>query len=556
MASNTIFTARRVITMNPGFPFADAVAVRDGRVVGVGTVDELTRFGDHTIDDRFADKVILPGFIEAHTHVMAGGMWQFPYVGYFDRADPDGKVWGGSRSIDEVIDHLVEIESEMTDPTEPMVAWGLDPIYMPDERLVARHLDRVSEERPIFVYHASGHLATVNSAMMRRCEINEHTPTPGVMKDEAGRPNGELQEPAAMGLATIAIGKLGTAIGSDQAKWGYANEARNTGQTLVADLGTTPIHLDEQIAAWEAVVGDPEYPVRVLLAGSSMFGGEQDPAKLAAAAIARHAANEHDKLRFGIIKLVLDGSIQGFTARIGWPYYFDPPAGSPENGLWLLPPDAVADIVTTHHAAGLTVHCHCNGDQAAQVFIDAVETALERHPRWNHRHTVQHSQLTTTAQYRKMADLGMCANIFSNHLYYWGDQHRDVTVGPERAARMNACATALREGVSFSIHSDSPITPMGHLHTAWCAVNRLTATGEVLGPDERISVMDALGAITIGAAYQLNLDHEMGSIESGKLADFAILDDDPLEVDPVHLKDIGVWGTVLGGVAHQAATRS
>ena len=121
---------------------------------------------------------------------------------------------------------------------------------------------------------------------------------------------------------------------------------------------------------------------------------------------------------------------------------------------------------------------------------------------------------------------------------------------------MNACATALREGVSFSIHSDSPITPMGHLHTAWCAVNRLTATGEVLGPDERISVMDALGAITIGAAYQLNLDHEMGSIESGKLADFAILDDDPLEVDPVHLKDIGVWGTVLGGVAHQAATRS
>lgn len=556
MTSTTIYRARRVITMNPGFPFADAVAVRDGRVVGVGTVDELARFGDHTVDDRFADKVILPGFIEAHTHVMAGGLWQFPYVGYFDRADPDGKVWVGSRSIDDVIDHLVEIESEMDDPTEPMIAWGLDPIYMPDERLVATHLDRVSEERPIFVFHASGHLATVNSAMMRRCEISEQTPTPGVIKDESGRPNGELQEPAAMALATIALGKLMTAIGSDQAKWGYANEARNTGQTLVADLGTTPIHLDEQIAAWHAVVDDPAYPARVLLAGSPMFGGEQDPAKLAAAAIARREANEHDKLRFGIIKLILDGSIQGFTARIGWPYYFDPPAGSPENGLWLLPPDAVADIVTTHHAAGLTVHCHCNGDQAAQVFIDAVETALERHPRWNHRHTVQHSQLTTTAQYRKMAELGMCANIFSNHIYYWGDQHRDVTVGPERAARMDACATALREGVSFSIHSDSPITPMGHLHTAWCAVNRLTVSGEVLGPDERIGVMDALAAITIGAAYQLNLDHEMGSIESGKLADFAILDDDPLEVDPLRLKDIGVWGTVVGGVAHQAADRS
>ena len=554
--TNTIYPARRIITMNPGFPFAEAVAVRDGRVVGVGSVEDLARFGDHVVDDSFADKVVLPGFIEAHSHVMAGGLWRFPYVGYFDRVDPDGKSWLGSTTIDAVVDRLVEIESDMPDASEPLIAWGLDPIYMPEERLVAKHLDRVSEERPIFVFHASGHLATVNTAMMQRCEITENTATPGVAQDASGRPNGELQEPAAMSLAAIALGKLMSAIGSPEAKWGYANEARNTGQTLVADLGTTPIHLDEHIAAWEAVVDDPAYPVRVLLAGSPLFGGEQDPDKLAGVALARQAENEHPKLRFGIIKLILDGSIQGFTARLGWPYYFDPPEGSPENGLWLIPPDAVADMVTTHHAAGLTIHCHCNGDQAAQVFIDAVEAAQERHPRWNHRHTVQHSQLTTTAQYAKMAALGMCANIFSNHIFHWGDQHRDITVGPERAARMNACGTALREGVSFSIHSDSPITPMGQLHTAWCAVNRLTASGDVLGPDERIGVMDALHAITVGVAYQLKLDHEMGSIESGKLADFAILDDDPLEVDPVHLKDIGVWGTMVGGVAHEAAVRS
>jgi len=119
---------------------------------------------------------------------------------------------------------------------------------------------------------------------------------------------------------------------------------------------------------------------------------------------------------------------------------------------------------------------------------------------------------------------------------------------------MDACATALREGVSFSIHSDTPITPMGHLHTAWCAVNRLTATGEVLGPDERIPVMDAMKAITLDAAYQLKLDHEMGSIEAGKLADFAVLEEDPLLVDPVTLKDIEVWGTVLGGVLHPAGS--
>ncbi|MGI9610192.1 MAG: amidohydrolase [Acidimicrobiia bacterium] len=549
--TTTIYPARRVITMNPAVPEAQAVAVRGDRVLGVGTVEELAKWGDHTVDDRFAAKVILPGFIEAHTHVMAGGVWQFPYVGFFNRRDPEGQVWSGCTTIDSVVDRLIEQESQMTDAGQPLIAWGLDPIYMPGERLVAKHLDRVSDTRPIFVYHASGHLATANSAMLERSEITEHTTTPGVVKDSDGKPNGELQEPAAMMLATAAFGPLIEAIGSDEAKWNYAYEARNSGQTLITDLGTTRVNDPEQVAAWRTVTDDDRYPARVMVAGSPMFGGEQDPHKLAQIVVGLESSS---KLRFGIIKLVLDGSIQGFTARVSWPYYYDPPEGHPGNGLWLIPPDQVADMVTAHHEAGLTVHVHCNGDQAAQVFIDAVETALERHPRWDHRHTVQHCQLTTPAQYRKMAALGMCANIFSNHIFYWGDQHRDTTVGPERAARMDACATALREGVSFSIHSDSPITPMGHLHTAWCAVNRLTSTGQVLGPDERISVMDALASITIGGAYQLKLDHDMGSIEAGKLADFAILEDDPLGVDPVELRNIGVWGTVVGGIAYPAGS--
>ena len=256
------------------------------------------------------------------------------------------------------------------------------------------------------------------------------------------------------------------------------------------------------------------------------------------------------------MKLIVDGSIQGFTARISWPYYYRPPEGHHENGLWLIAPDQLTEIVSTIHAAGLIVHAHCNGDQAAEAFIDAVEVALERHPRWDHRHTVQHCQMTTPAQYRRMAALGMCANIFSNHIYYWGDQHRDRSIGPERAAKMDACATALAEGVPMSIHSDSPVTPMGHLHTMWCAVNRLTSTGQVLGPDERISVMDALHAATIGAAYQLKVDHLIGSIEAGKFADFAVLSDDPLTVDPVTLKDIVVWGTVVGGVPFEAGISS
>jgi len=167
---------------------------------------------------------------------------------------------------------------------------------------------------------------------------------------------------------------------------------------------------------------------------------------------------------------------------------------------------------------------------------------------------VQHCQLTTPAQYARMAALGMHANIFSNHIFHWGDAHIAFTVGPERAARMDACATAHRLGVPFTFHSDSPVTPLGHLHVMWCAVNRLTSSGVLLGPNERIPADLALEAATLGAARQLKLDHEMGSIQAGKLADLAVLEDDPLTVAPESIRDIGVWGTVLDGVKHPAGT--
>ena len=553
----TIFTARRIITLNPANPYGEAVAVRDGRILGVGTVEELAGWGPHAVDDTFANHVLTPGFVEAHSHVMSGGMWTLPYVGYFERRAPDGQVWKGSTTIDEVVARLAEVDAEMTaggaTPDETLVAWGLDPIYFPGERLVASHLDRVSATRPIFVYHVSGHLATVNTALLDRSGITADTPTPGVSKGPDGEPDGELQEPAAMMLAGDAFASIAAAMATPEAVWNYGHEARNAGHTTIVDLGTSQLIDPAQREKWQTIVNDPTYPSRVVVAVSAMFGAPGTPEELAALG-AELTAQETDKLRFGIVKLVLDGSIQGFTARITWPHYYDAPEGHPGNGLWLMAPDQFADILSTYHQAGLTVHVHCNGDEAAEVFIDAVEQVLVDHPRWDHRHTVQHCQLTTPAQYRRMAALGMCANIFSNHIYYWGDQHRDITVGPERAAGMDACATADREGVSFTIHSDAPVTPMGHLHTAWCAVNRITASGQVLGPDERIPVQRALEAITIGAAHQLKLDHDIGTIEAGKLADFAVLDDDPLTVDPMVLKDIGVWGTVLGGVPMPAAS--
>ena len=150
-------------------------------------------------------------------------------------------------------------------------------------------------------------------------------------------------------------------------------------------------------------------------------------------------------------------------------------------------------------------------------------------------------------QFKRMARLGVCVNLFSNHIYYWGDAHYNITMGPDRANRMNAAATAKECGVPFALHSDAPITPISPLFTAWCAVNRQTASGRILGESERISIYDALHAMTIGAAFTLKLDEVIGSIEIGKYADFAVLEDDPLAVDPIRLKDVRVWGTVLMG---------
>ena len=256
-----------------------------------------------------------------------------------------------------------------------------------------------------------------------------------------------------------------------------------------------------------------------------------------------------DRMRLGAIKVVADGSIQGFSARMRAPGYYN---GAP-NGLWYITPEQMRAIYEKALENGLLVHTHTNGDQATQLALETLEKALDKHPTSDHRFTLQHCQLADAAQMRQMSKLGMCVNLFANHHFYWGDEHYKLTVGPERAERMNAARTALDNNIPMGIHSDAPITPLGPLFTAWCAVNRLTATGRVLGEKERITVPEALYAITLGAAYTLKLDGEIGSIEVGKRADFAVLEDDPTEATADSIKDVRVWGTVQGGRVFAAA---
>ncbi len=534
-----VFSARRIVTMNPSTPFATHVAVQQGRILGVGTKEEMAAFGPAEWDDRFASKVILPGFVEGHSHLFEGLTWQDPYLGFFDRRGPDGRIWPGLKSIEEVVARLGEIERGMESADAPLTAWGFDPIYFGGRRMVRADLDQVSTRRPVAITHASGHIMNVNGVALHRAGLTQDTDLDGLVRDAAGQPSGELLGPEAMGRVRRVIGGGSMERAIDAASLRRFGEiARMAGVTTAADLlnELTP----ETVGIYEAVTGEDGFPLRIVPALAARAYSVPD-------GIARWrnlAGRSTAKLHFGLVKLVVDGSIQGFTARLRWPGYHN---GAP-NGMWYLAPDELAAVVSAYHRAGAHLHIHTNGDEATEVAVEMIGRALQEAPRGDHRHTLQHCQMPDEALFRRMKALGLCCNIFANHIFYWGDAHLALTMGPSRAARMDACGTALRLGVPFAIHSDAPVTPLGPLFTAWCAVNRRTASGVVLGEHERIPVADALRAITLGAAYTMRLDHLVGSIDVGKFADFTVLDDDPLTVPPEALKDVGVHATVLGGI--------
>jgi predicted amidohydrolase YtcJ len=542
----TIYQASKIITMNSSRPLASHVAVRDGKILGAGALDELTGWGEHQLDRTFADKILMPGLVEGHSHVAEGVQWRFVYCGYFDRTDPDGTVWPGVTSIDEVVARLAAANAKLSDPKQPLTGWALDPIYFNNRRMTREDLDRVSSERPIGIMHASGHIMNVNTkalelAGMLRAGVNH----PGVPLGKDGLPTGEMKGPDAMTPLGPHVGLDRGLLSSDEPGLrAFARLCVRKGVTTAADLAN--LLPPPAVEMMLRVTAEDTFPTRIV---SLRVAREISPADLIARVLELRKLSSN-RLRLGMIKIVVDGSIQGFSARLLAPGYYN---GAP-NGLWYIAPEQLLEIFERALAAGVRIHSHTNGDEATELVLDALAAALRKHPSPDHRFTLQHCQLANASQFRRMHLLGMCVNLFPNHHFYWGDQHYALTVGPERAERMNACATALANGVPLAIHSDAPVTPLGPLFTAWCAINRRTASGRILGIEERISVGDALRTITLGAAYTLGLDSEVGSIECGKQADFAVLEDDPTEIGGEHLKDVRIWGTVQGGRIFAAAT--
>lgn len=542
MSAITVYRARKIITMDPNQPEATHVAVRDGRILAVGGADCADAWGAVRHDDSLKEAVLMPGLVEGHAHMMAGAMWNFAYAGYHDRMDPKGTWWKGKPDLDAVVRDLSDYEKTLA-PGQPLLGWGLDPIFFAGERLSRKHLDQISADRPVAIMFSNFHLMCVNSKALELAGYDRATNAEGVVKDAKGDPTGELQEMAAMFPVMRRVGMDFRGLSQTEgAIRSYGEVCMRAGVTTVTDLYSQME--DADLATLVAVTDDVDFPARLVpvlgVAGT-------DPAQAAARALALKVQSR-DKLRMGAVKLMTDGSIQGWTARVKWPGYI----GGQANGIWNMAPAEIRRMVATMQQAGVQMHIHVNGDEASSVAIDAIAEAARSHPWQDARHVLQHCQMMGVDQFLRCVELGVCTNIFSNHIWYFGDQHAALTVGEDRACRMNAARAALDAGVHVALHSDAPVTPLGPLFTAWCAVNRQTMSGRTLGAAQRITVPEALHAITLGAAFTLKMDHEVGSIETGKRADFAILGDDPLAVDPMALKDVPVLGTVLDGRVHLA----
>ena len=310
------------------------------------------------------------------------------------------------------------------------------------------------------------------------------------------------------------------ASGTTTAQSGYATGELMDGLTLASRVGLIPLRL-------------------VLWPGMETADEMLDDG-------ATHETYDEEWVRIGRIKIVADGSIQGYTGYLSEPYHV-PPGDDPNfRGYPRIPSDELRERVVRYHKAGLPLAVHGNGDASIDDILDAFDAANEAKPFDDTRPVIIHSQMAREDQLDRMAELGVIPSFFILHTYYWGDRHRDIFMGPERAARMSPARTAIDRGIQPTLHADSPVVPMEPLRIVWSAVNRISTGGDVIGEAQRITPMEALAGVTINAARQHFEEASKGSLEPGKLADLVILSSSPLDT-PETIDQIQVEETIING---------
>ncbi|MCH2635569.1 MAG: amidohydrolase [Acidimicrobiales bacterium] len=545
----TVYTASHIHTMDPGRPDASAVAVSDGRIVSVGSIDSMEpwlRRYPHSIDDRYSDKIMMPGFIDPHTHLRLSGTYMgLEYVGPIESAAPGG-IRKGLPSRDAVLNQLRALAAEQTDPTTPITAWGYDPASQ-SGHLDRDMLDQISDSIPIWVIAYAPHIVYVNTPMLEMIGVNDDSVGHGIGRYPDGRLNGWFVETEATALATRPVSKL--IYGPNAGRTAIDRMgavAKAAGITTTADLiwgladGFEPEWDDHATA-----IAEGTFPLRIFMIpfepklvreyGSEMLNF-----------LETKRAEGDDRLNTHGIKYVNDGSYPSMTLVMNEPGYLDDDNAHKGEVPW----EDMVERMLPFWKAGIQIHSHANGDRTLDMTLDTLEALQRIHPRFDHRFTVEHYCISSPSQARRLSALGGQASVNIYFVHFRAQLHSDHGFGPDRSEATARLGSLERAGAPFALHSDFNlvVTPLSPLLAAWCAVNRIGADGEtVLAPGERISVDRALRAITIDAAYILNRDDRLGSIEVGKHADFTVLADDPYEVDPRNLKDIEVCDTVLAG---------
>ena len=504
-------------------PLPTAFASTAGTFTAVGSdsvIAELAGPSTEIID--LAGATVLPGFIETHLHPIMLGM----NASLVD-AGPDA-----CPGIEDLIQALVARRAEAADG-EAVIAAGFDDSLVAEDRgLTVADLDRVSDDRPVMVRHLSGHGMYVNSFLLRDKGIDADTvdPVGGVIvRFPDGEPTGELREVPAMNLVNSSA-QMFPPGGLDAALRSALATMAAVGVTSFHDLFVNADMLNAYQGAHKR--GELSLRARPFLG----FGVAEKVGALPA---------DTDMLAVGGVKLISDGSLQLHTGALTEPYH---DLGGCECGQMAIPAGDLDEMVAHCHAAGRQVAIHTNGDLAIDLALDAIERAAAATPGVTLQHRLEHVQTLREDQIARMRSLGVAASVFVNHVYYWGDRHRDRFLGPERGARISPLASITAAGVPYALHCDCPVTPVNPLFTIDTAVNRVTRGGQVLGPEQRISPMLAVAGYTSAAAAISGEQRSKGSIEPGKFADFVLLDADPLALETARIKDIAVLATYVGGL--------
>ncbi|MEI9419709.1 amidohydrolase [Mesorhizobium sp. Cs1299R1N1] len=543
----TIYRARRVITMAAGQPAADAVAVVGSRVLAAGKLDELQQLvgkQPFKTDDRFAEKIIIAGMIDQHLHpILAAGTLTWTVIAIEDWVLPAGTSKAASDAAS-YIARVKEAETAISDPNEPLMTWGYHHYF---HGMVRRtQLDAISKTRPIFVWHRSGHEFILNTAALDLVGITPEFVAnfPETAKAQTNLEDGYFFEQGMF----AALPKLVPVFAT--------KERLFAGLDLIKDY----VH-----RSGLTIIGDPGAMVSKPLqeALNSVFGGDDVPFRTYFLPDGKTMALEHIEgdligetealLGWGKgkaeylpkqVKLFADGAIFSQLMQMSEGYT------DGHHGEWIMEPALFDKAFDAYWKADYHIHIHQNGDAGLDTVLNALERNMSSNPKHDHRTEIVHFGYARPDQVPRIAALGAVIGANPYYVTALADIYGNIGLGKERADHMVPIGDAGRLNISTSLHSDLPMAPGQPLFLVWSAVNRTTFSGRVAGPEQRLSVEQALQAVTIGPARSYRLEDEIGSIEPGKLANFTILESDPFEVAPETIKDIAVWGTVHEGTVY------